>query len=250
MTGIKRITGLDIMRPFTIKLILITLLITVYPIAVMAEVIIHDSVTIENEEATIKAETKGRFFPKGGQIVEFFVEGKSIGKTLSGGDGFAFKSFAPVKKGLFEIVAQYGDDRDSGVILAVRRNIRIVFIDIEGSFLTNPFARKSLETGRTAIKKIIKEYPVVYLQTGVTGTKLLRKWLRNNDFPASPVLPWQRGAILNYVKGKGIGIKALIGGQKVIESAKRYEIKTFIIDSLDDKARQKKWEGIAKEFTK
>ncbi len=45
----------------------------------------------------------GKLFSKGGELVEFFVDRESIGKTLSGGDGVAFKAFIPAKTGLHQI---------------------------------------------------------------------------------------------------------------------------------------------------
>ncbi len=45
-----------------------------------AEVFVHDMVALTREEVLIKVETKSGYFSKGGQTVEFSINGKSAGK--------------------------------------------------------------------------------------------------------------------------------------------------------------------------
>lgn len=69
-----------------------------------AEVIFFDEISLKGEIVMLKAVTKGKIFTKGGQMVEFSVEGKSIGRSLSGGDGAAFKEFRVEKTGLHKVL--------------------------------------------------------------------------------------------------------------------------------------------------
>ncbi len=65
------------------------------PADALAEVVVQDMVSPVGREVMLRAETKGGFFSKGGALVEFFVDGKSVGKNLSGGDGLAYLQFCP-----------------------------------------------------------------------------------------------------------------------------------------------------------
>jgi hypothetical protein len=219
-----------------------------FPAPASSSVLVHDSIALKSEEIMINAETKGRFFVKGGQVVEFFVNGKSIGRVLSGGDGSAYKSFIPRKYGLHEIIVKYGNDKDRGVILSLRKGSRLVFIDIEGSLLINPFSKEPIDKGREAIKKIIKKYRVVYLQTGFTGVKLVKEWLKKEKFPESVVLQWLNGEIFHDLNEKGLKIRAIIGSQQVIESARDYKPKAFSFDDFDDAENVKDWDEIEKKL--
>ncbi|HKZ56501.1 MAG TPA: hypothetical protein VJ024_02245, partial [Thermodesulfovibrionales bacterium] len=67
------------------------------PTKAFPDIIIHDIVVPAGKEVMLRAEVKGKLFRKGGELIEFFVNGKSIGKSLSGGDGFAYKQFIPKK---------------------------------------------------------------------------------------------------------------------------------------------------------
>jgi hypothetical protein len=78
------------------------------PGAVSAEVFVHDAVAFSREEILIKAETKKGYFAKGGQVVEFSVNGKSIGSVLSGGDGVAYKIFKTGRTGMYTVTVKSG----------------------------------------------------------------------------------------------------------------------------------------------
>jgi hypothetical protein len=45
-----------------------------------AEIIVHDMIALKGRLIMLVAETKGRFFPKGCELVEFFMDSKSIGR--------------------------------------------------------------------------------------------------------------------------------------------------------------------------
>ena len=61
------------------------------PDAALSRVFVYDDVALKGREVMLRAETRGMFFSRGGEIVEFIVDGRSIGKNLSGRDGFAVK---------------------------------------------------------------------------------------------------------------------------------------------------------------
>ena len=68
----------------------LAILFCVFPATALSRVTVYDTVVIEGQKVMLRAETSGILFRKGGELVEFCIDGKSIGKTLSGGDGVAF----------------------------------------------------------------------------------------------------------------------------------------------------------------
>ncbi|OGW26205.1 MAG: hypothetical protein A2X59_01830 [Nitrospirae bacterium GWC2_42_7] len=213
-----------------------------------AEVVLYDNIGLTREEITITVETKGRYFSKGGEVVRFVAEGKSIGNALSGGDGFAYRLFTPKKTGITQISVIYGKNRDTGIILSLRKGSSIVFVDVEGSLLSDSFSRKPIEKGREAIQNIIKKYPVVYLHSGTLGTKSIKQWLKKNSFPESAVMSWDNGSLFRDLKEKGFRLKAIIGSQAVIESAAEYKPLALSFDEFEGATHVKDWKEIEKRL--
>ena len=224
------------------------LLFIALPASVHAEIFVNDTVALSREEVLIKAETKSGYFAKGGKIVEFSVDGKSIGSVLSGGDSIAYKIFRTGRPGLYKVFARCGKDTGSGVILTLKKGSNVVFIDIEGSLLAVPFAKKPIKISSDIIRKIMNSYPVVYLHTGNIGLKAVREWLRQNRFPASAVMSWQTGDIFAALNKKGIRIRAVIGSQAVIDSAEAYKPESFGFAEEDSSNNLKTWQDIEKKL--
>lgn len=213
-----------------------------------AEVFVHDMVALTREEVLIKVETKSGYFSKGGQTVEFSINGKSAGKVLSGGDGIGYKIFRSGRPGMYTVSARYDKDTDTGNVLVLKKGTGIVFIDIEGSLLAAPFAKNPIASSREVIKKIVKKYSVVYLHTGTIGIREVKEWLRKNRFPAAPVVAWQMGDVFAALYNKGLRMKAVVGSQAVIDSANSYNPAVFVFDEQDDAKNLKTWQEIEKKL--
>ncbi len=229
-------------------LILSTLLPFLFPATVLSDVIVHDIISVKGEKVMLTAETKGKLFAKGGEVVEFFVDGKSIGKNLSGGDGFAFREFMPSKTGRYQITAKSGRDEGNGLLLSLKKGDRIIFVDVEGSLFEGLFSKNPKTGSQKIIKKISKRSPVVFLKTGLLGTKAIKSWLKENRFMDLPVIPWRQGAIFDEIKERGLRIKAIIGSQSVIESARAYKPKSFSFEEVEDAEEVKDWEELGKKL--
>lgn len=223
-------------------------LFSTFPNAALSEVIVYDVVALRGKEVMVRAETRGTFFGKGGEVVDFIIDGKSIGKNLSGRDGFAVKRFVPVKTGQYKIHVRSGDDKDSGLLLALERKTKIVFIDVEGSLLEGPFVGNAKPGSNKAIKKIHKKFPIVFLQKGYLSVRTVRSWLKKNDFPDAPVLPWSQGEVFKEISEKGLKIKAIVGGAEVIGSAQMYKPLAFSFDSVEEAEVVEGWEEIEKKL--
>lgn len=198
-----------------------------------AEVIVDDSIALSESAHMLTVKTKGRFFPKGGEVVEFFADDISIGKNLSGGDGRAFKEFTPGQRGLYRISAVSGNDRGNGLLLVLDKGEGIVFIDIEGSLSGGVFPMKPGKESRDSIKRISERFPLIYLKSTMLDAGFLKGWLKKYDFEDAPVLDWRGGDVFKEVTGYGIKIRAVIGAPSVIESAEGFTSALFSFDGVD-----------------
>ena len=228
--------------------ILSAALFCICPDAALSKVFFYDDVALKSREIMLRAETRGTLFSKGGEVVEFIVDGRSIGKNLSGRDGFAVKGFIPARTGLYKINVKSGDDKDSGVLLALERRTRIVFIDVAGSLLAGSFGEMEKPGSGKAVTKIHKRFPIVYLQKGILSVEAIRAWLKKNNFPVAPVLPWGQGDVFREIKERDLQIKAIVGGPEVIESAQMYKPLAFSFDSVEDAEVVENWKEIEKKL--
>lgn len=221
-----------------------------FPASAFSRVIVDDTVVVKGNKVMLRAETKGRLFSKGGELVEFFVDGKSIGKNLSGGDGVAFKQFVPAQTGLHQISVKSGGADDAGLLLSLERGSSIVFIDVEGSLLEGLFSQQPKPGSHEAVKEIHKRFSVVYLQTSLVGVTAIKGWLQENEFVELPVIPWKQGAIFDEITEKDLRINAIIAGKKVIESASAQGHKplAFSFETVKDAQKVKDWEEIIEKL--
>lgn len=215
------------------------------PAKAFLDIIIHDIVVPAGKEVMLKAEVKGKFFRKGGELVEFFVNRKSIGKSLSGGDGFAFKQFIPSKTGKYQIKAMVNKEEGTGLLLSLKKGSRIVVVDVENSLLER-FSNKPRQVSQKSIKEINKRFPVILLKTGPLNIKSVKEWLRKNKFPDLPLIPWEQGTVFSEFSEEGFRIKAVIGSSDVIYSAKEYKPLAFSFEEAEDAVEVKDWEEIRK----
>ena len=233
---------------FLLAFILSAALLGICPDAALSRVFVYDTVALKGQEVMLKAETRGVLFSKGGELVEFTVDGRSIGKNLSGTDGFAVKEFIPARTGLYKINVRSGDDKDNGILLALERKARIVFVDVAGSLLEGSFGETEKPGSSKAITRIHKRFPIVYLLKGLLSVEATRTWLKKNNFPVAPVLPWGQGEVFREIKERDLQIKAIIGGADVIESAQMYKPLAFSFDSMEDAEVVENWKEIEKKL--
>lgn len=229
-------------------MVIFCVILLLLPSVVLSDVIVHDLIVIKGENIMLKAETRGKFFRQGGRMVEFFINGKSVGKSLSGGDGFAFKQFTPLNIGFYKITTRSDKEEDNGLLLSLKRGTKIVFIDVEGSLFEGLFSKKPRTGSQKVIKTILGRFPVVFLQTGFIGIKDIKIWLKENGFIASTVLPWNEGIIFDEINEKGLKIRAVIGSPSVIESAMDHKPEAFSFEEIEDADNVRDWEDIGRKL--
>jgi hypothetical protein len=226
--------------------IFLGILSCIFPATGLPGVIVDDTVVLKGQKVMLRAETRGKLFAKGGEVVEFFVDGKSIGRTLSGGDGVAFKFFVPMNTGLHQISVRSGTDEDTGLLLSLKRGSGIVFVDIEGSLIEGLFPPRPKQGSQDAIKEIHKRFPIVFLRTWFVGAKAIKEWLREHEFMQLPVVSWDQVAIFDEIAEKGLRIKAIIAAPKVIESVKGHRPLAFSFEPVEDANEVTGWEEISR----
>lgn len=220
-----------------------------FAIIAFAEIFVHDIVGIPKEEIFLKAETKGKFTRKGGELVEFFVDGRSIGKALSGGDGIAYKQFIPKNKGLLKIVVKSATEESSGLLLILNKKSKVVVVDFEEGLLENKILQQKVRDGsQNAIKEINKKYPVIILQTGILNKKFIKKSLNQFGYIELPVFAWKGGDFFEELTQKGIIIRAVIGNKAVIDSAKKFKPLSFSFTKNGDSEYIENWNEVKRRL--
>ena len=214
------------------------------PPVVSAGVYVHDAVAVQGEEIRLKAETRGKVFARGGELVEFFVGDDSLGKNLSGGDGVAYRFFRPSRTGLKTVRVASGAESGTGYLLVLRPGAALVAVDVEGTLLMEGFLSPGRPGSRDAVAAVAGRYPLVYLQSGQTNLRALRHWLDRNEYAGAPLLPWEGGAVFRDLDKKGLKIRAVVGGPAVIESAARYRPQAFSFEPLKGAVRLKSWKEL------
>lgn len=230
------------------KLIGIFMLFLAFSANAGAEILVEDALAVKGREVMLRAKTGSLFFSKGGEIVEFFVNGKFIGSKLSGGDGAAYQPFLPKKAGLYSLKVKSGDDEDEGLMLCLAKGALIVFIDVEGSIMEKQRPGLERKSSRKTIDKIARKLPIVYLQTGLFGVKNLRKWLDEKDFKKAPVISWKEKDIFREAEKKGLVIKAVIGGPEVVESAAKHKPLTISFEPAKGSVKAGSWEEVERKL--
>ncbi len=210
-------------------------------------VTIFDIIAIVNQPIMIMAQTKGRFFHKGGILVDFFVDKKHLGKNMSGGDGYAFLEYTPKSIGIKNIEVKSGEDKDTGKILVMRKNEKVVLIEIEGGLTESILSFKLKKNSRDALKGIISKYRIIYFTT-MFGMNVSRKFVEDNDIPSSVILNWRGYETLEEIEQLGINIHAIIGSQQVINEASDYTSKSFSFEETDDENGVEDWDEILKRL--
>jgi len=225
---------------------ILTLLMSLYGLAgtSLGGIVVFDRAAGSGSAVTLKAQTRGKIFAKGGERVEFLLDSSSIGRTLSGGDGYAYLEYVPKKSGRRIITVKAMDEQAEGVLLVVKHGGSAVLIDVAGSIAEHPLTLKPGEGSQDAIREISKKFPIVYLATGIRGEHFIREWLEDNGYPRSAVLPWNNGKVFDEITSYGIKLKAVIGSAAVIESAAKYKTLGISFEETEKAERVKSWEEI------
>ncbi|MCX7793654.1 MAG: hypothetical protein N2257_04530 [Thermodesulfovibrionales bacterium] len=211
-----------------------------------AAINVEDRLCIAGDEIMLSAEIRKGLFRKGGVIVEFFIDGRSAGRSLSGGDGVAYRAFTAQKTGLFRVTVTTEEERAEGLLLCLKRGQAILLIDIE-TLKENPFSLIPRKDSREVIRRLKRRFPVVYLYAGLMSGKDIKEWLMKNGFPSAPLLAFHEG-IFSHIQELGLAIRAVVGSAQVAKSAGSYRIKTFAFEDIEGAIEVDSWLELEKKI--
>lgn len=213
-----------------------------------AEIVVYDSIAVTGRETAIAAETRGTFFSRGGELVEFFIGERSLGKVLSGGDGFAYRYFTPRTAGLVRVTVRSAREEGTGSLLLLKRGQAVVAVDVESGLMEKAPTGRPREESQDALNHLSARYPVVLVHSGALPLKAVRKWLQENKFPELPLLPWRQGALLDELDEMGVKLRAVVGGAAVVDASRRHKARVFSFDKLEGAREVNDWEEIRKQL--
>ncbi len=213
-----------------------------------ADVVVFDQITTVNQSVFIKIMTKGRFFPAGGQRIALRIDSGQPRQLLSGGDGYAYYKFTPVKSGTFQIEAVSGDNRSSGIILVVRPPEKVLVIDAEGGLRAAALSEQSRSESLDALKQLSRRFRLIYLTRWV-GPQMLKKWLAEKKFPSAVVLKWKDSDFFERLRQRKISIAAVIGSDSLLEASREHVERRYSFNETSHGTLVKDWSEIIKLLT-
>jgi hypothetical protein len=215
-----------------------------FPYLADASVTVFDAVAVSGRNVLLKALIKGRLFPEGGRIVDFYVEGRRVGRTMSGGDGYAFLEYLPEDTGPKSVEARSGDDGDKGVILVMKENERVILIELEGGLVGPIFYGKAHKGSMDVLKKLNEKYRLIYISSfiGISGS---RRLLKKRALPYSAVLEWGGAELLEELEATGIKVHAIVGSPSILTESVDYVKHRFSFQETDDGTVVEGWKEIS-----
>ena len=217
------------------------------PAAAPAQVTLHDALALVGREVMLLAETGSGLFGAGGVLVEFFVDGRRVGKNLSGGDGVAFFSFVPRTARLHSLRAEARGGRAEGLLLAVKESAGLVLIEVEGGLLERSLTMKPRPGSVEALKKLSRHYPVVFLGGGLIGAAAMKRLLKERGFPEAPLIPGG-DAVFAALREKRLKVRAVVGNPELMQAARGYATRAFSFDATEDREAVADWEEILRRI--
>ena len=208
-----------------------------------SEVVVFDDVTTLQTPVRIKVLTKGKFFARGGRLVDVYLGETHLKRILTGGDGYGYFKYTPESAGFKTIKARSNYTSAVGLHLVMNKNDQAIVIDIEGAFKDAVFSEEIRENSQTAVNTLGKTYKIIYLSRYV-GREISRSWLEKENFPTSVILRWQGPGIFKILAKRDVKLYAVVGSATVISAAKKYSEKRYTFEKVRDGTVVKDWDEI------
>jgi hypothetical protein len=208
--------------------------------SVEAGITVFDTVAVLGKSVFLRAHTRGLFLPQGGRVVEFYVNGRKIGNTLSGGDGFAFFEYRPLKRGIFLIEAKSADENDRGVLVVVTKRRRLLFLEIDTIMKEVLINRDEIREAVKVLNKLTEHYTILYISR-LPAIGYVRSWLYKKGFPRSAVLEWDGIETVEEWKEMKLRLYAIVASPGVCEEVAGSFEKAFSFMDTDRCERIIEW---------
>ena len=208
-----------------------------------SELVVFDRVTTVQTPVRLKVLTKGRFFARGGMLVDIYLNDIHLKKILTGGDGYGYLKYIPQSPGVQKIIARSDANSSTGLLLVMAESDQAIIIEVEGAFKDTVFSEEIREDSQKAVDSLSKTYPIIYLSRYV-GKGISRSWLAREDFPESVILRWQGSGTFKALGKKGVSIHAVIGSAAMLSAAKKYVEHRYTFEKSKDGKTVKDWDEI------
>ena len=235
-----------------------------------SELIVSDVLTTPGKPVKLQANVfekglLGRKTGLGGESLEFLVQGKVVGTTMTGGDGRAYLEYTPRMRGNLAITVRVSESprvskaEGTGLLASWERRKPILLVDL-GAIVkeqdTPPSSLPSLpinlagnlgDAETEAIGELEKlgkfYYNLIYLHRSEAGdADVLQQWIQTNQFPPGfpTIIPAGRQALSDWVTQlKESGWENVTGGigrtREFAEVLVENRIKAVMLHDPEDK---------------
>lgn len=176
-----------------------------------ATIIAFDQLIQPNQSVrlSVRLVTGGLSFvrrPISGERIEFLIEDRSLGQTLTGGDGMAVKRFTPSKPGFYVITVRlvenprYEAEPDDLIVACRKDSDPILLVSLSsvrtpGNPPAVPFSpapsAEAMPEAAKILSKFSDRFQIVYLEMGDESLRPGAKdWLDRQSFPSAPLFIW------------------------------------------------------------
>ena len=184
-------------------------------------VIAFDEITLSGHPVFIRALTKGRFFPAGGERISIQISQENPQKILTGGDGYGRLKINPKNPGFIKITVTYGQDIDTAKLLVMDASESALVIEMDSALRTGMFAPNAMQDSQEVLKNLSSKYRLIYLH-GIEGRHRSKSWLEANHFPEGIVLQNRGSDTLIDLNRKNIKMEGYIGSAETASAAVPY----------------------------
>ena len=212
-------------------------------------VVIFDTVALKGEPVQLTVRTKGVFFAQGGRLVDIHIGQQHLGRILSGGDGYGFFKYTPLKAGLKEIEVRSDGDTATGLLLVVNQQENAVVVEVETCFGKSFFFKNEKTGGNKTLQALAEKYRIIYL-TRLIGVTLSKKLLAKYQYPRSVIFSWQGSETLAELKSKGLNLHAIIASAEMLSEASEHITRRYTFEETEEGTVVDDWEEILKDFNK
>jgi hypothetical protein len=176
-----------------------------------ASIIAFDQLSRPNQSVrlAVRLVTGGLSFirrPISGERIEFLLGDRSLGQTLTGGDGMAVRTFTPDRPGLYRITVRlvenprYEGEPDDLIVACRKVSDPILLVSLSsvrtpGNPPAVPFSpapsAEAMPEAAKILSKFSDRFQIVYLETGDESLRPGAKdWLDRQSFPSAPLFIW------------------------------------------------------------
>lgn len=213
-----------------------------------ADLVVFDRVTTEKTPVRLAILTKGKFFAKGGRLVDIYLPNSKMKRIMTGGDGYGYFQYLPLKSGMERIEAHSNGDEATGLVLVMKKSEKAVIVEVEAGFKDAVFSDEFRTESRAAVEKISKKFKILYVSRYI-GAGLTRKWLEQENFPESVILPWKGAGMLATLKEKGVNLHAIIASPSLAAAAAEHIENRYCFEETRDGTMVKNWQEILEQMT-